>query len=729
MSRALALFVLALAGTATAAEPAPKFRVGRPTDFTTTVMAFAPDGKTVAVTTNRGYTGGMDAPVQIWNCETGKLVHELKYHTVGVMAAAFSPDGKTLATSGIDNKLRFWDAQTGKDITNARDIALTGHGYNLNFAPDGKRLLVGSTKLEMFDVESQKPVKKDYFAETGTSQFFHSATWSPMGKWIAAAADGTAVSLWDAATGALERKIEARLTPGRTRFAFSPDDALLLVSSWPDGAFRVFDTKTGKEQLAVKPPQGEAPPEHLQFARLMGRTARVVQKQSGVTRELAVTDGTGSELKRFEVSGGVASHKLSDDGARIAVGGFDGSLRLYESESGKLERTVIGPWSEVFRTAYADAGKVLRVIHTNGTVSDFDADTGAPLKERALKLGTSTFLVCASADGKLLVTCTDSGEPTVWDVATGEEKAKPKAVLFGYREPQFGRGGPFPLPPGGARRAPQPAGGAFLPPPPPFEAQPGPPKFFAAFSADGALLAAVTGKEEDGATVFDTKTGEEKFRVKAPKGAGALAFSADASHLFVGQSRQSEGDAPIAADAVIVRRYELKTGKEVQSWKALPAEKVDGRQHTRTGASALFALADGKTLVIVEAQSFGFNPPPPGAPGFPGPRPEMVVERARIIDLAGRVKERAIPEAKDAGALAVSPDGKRVAFAALDTSNPNEPKNVLKLVDAANGKAETVALGSARFGVAGAARVTFRPTGSDIAVTASNGEVLVIAPK
>jgi WD40 repeat protein len=771
MPRGLALALLVtLAAPVLAADSAPlllappdtklpegaKFRVGRPTDSATTVLAFSADGKTLAAITNRGYTGGIDAPVELWNVETGAHVASLRYHNTGVMAAAFAPDGSVIATSGIDNRLRFWDGKTGKDITKDEHINLTGHGYNLTFSPDGKRLLVGSTKLELYDVEKQKPVKKDYFAETAQNMFFHTATWSPKGKYIVAACDGPGVRVWDAATGNLLYKLDVKYFVHRTRFAFSSDDKLLLVSTWPEGQFKLFDAETGKEQSAVKPPAGEVSSEHVQFARMMGRVAWIVQKQQYQPGgSVVVSDATGQELKRFDLPGTSFSIRLSDDGVRVAVGGTDGSLRIYEAETGKLQHTVLGAWSAVFRSVYANGGKVLRTVHPNGTVHDFDADTGKHLKERTLPL-KGELPVAVSADGKFFATATEAGAFTIWNLDTGEASAKPKATLFVYREPGAGGPGPFPLPPGPVPLPPQPAppkddadaappaaappalppppppGGGRLPPPPPWNPQPGPPQFFASFSADSKLFVAVTGKDESAVTCFDVTTGEEKHTVKTPKGVTAVALSADGTHLYTGHGRPGAeagpqppgGDDKKDAGPIAVRRFELKTGKEVQSWKAAAGEKKPNVQFARSEVAALYPLADKETLIVVEAQVFNLWPPPPGRPGFaqPGQRHALV----RVINLAGREKDRTI----DAGAapLTVAPDGKSIGFVVTEMSDPNKPATVVKVIDATTGaaKAATVATGyQHNFGDQNRG-VTFRPGGTDLAVRTGDGTVLVV---
>jgi WD40 repeat protein len=260
--------------------------------------------------------------------------------------------------------------------------------------------------------------------------------------------------------------------------------------------------------------------------------------------------------------------------------------------------------------------------------------------------------------------------------------------------------------------------------------QPGPLQFFASFSADSTLFVAVVGKDEDAVTAFDVTTGEEKHTVKTPKGVTAVALSADGTHLFTGHGRPGAGATPQPppdggeknAGPIAVRQFELKTGKEAQTWKASVGEQRQHLQFSHTEAVALYSLADQETLIVVEAQVYRFGPPPPGGPGFAVPGPRFPTVRA--IDLSGRKKDRIIDVGT--GALTIAPDGKSVGFVVTDARDPIRPATLVKVIGATTGavKTTTIATGSHNF-VDNLRGVTFRPGSTDIAVRPGDGTVLV----
>jgi WD40 repeat protein len=98
-------------------------------------IAFSPDGKLLATASTEG-----DTPVKLWDVAARREIATL--HTGWVWGLGFSPDSKTLATSGVDTTIQLWDVALRQVVT-----TLTGHTGPIDevaFSPDGNTLASAS---------------------------------------------------------------------------------------------------------------------------------------------------------------------------------------------------------------------------------------------------------------------------------------------------------------------------------------------------------------------------------------------------------------------------------------------------------------------------------------------------------------------------------------------------------------------------------------------------------
>ncbi len=117
-------------------------------------VTFSPDSRTLA-------TSGCDGYVRIWDVDTLRLRRDAIQAGINVYYVAFSPDGQYLGCVTNPGEIRLYRTDTWEEAMRLR-AGRTSSVYVLAFSPDGKRIFCGgfSHKVEVWDLDRQTMVSE-----------------------------------------------------------------------------------------------------------------------------------------------------------------------------------------------------------------------------------------------------------------------------------------------------------------------------------------------------------------------------------------------------------------------------------------------------------------------------------------------------------------------------------------------------------------------------------------
>jgi len=380
--------------------------------------AFSPDGKYIA-------TESGESLISIWNGATGEPIRNI-YSDGPVNTVLYSPSGNLIASIVNGNSIHIWDVDTGDRVFKSQEM----NGVRcLRFSPDGKYISSGGEDhlVHIWEVLSGLEV---FVASHDGS--VNAVAFNANGDYIVSGGDDHLVKIWNVQTSELIHSYSLAGSVKIIEFSHGTDNKFL--ASGQDGSVWVLDFSGQRFSITVH--------EHVVRESEFSPNDYYVISGSWDGSAHIWEANTGKEVVQVKTGWSTESVAFSPDGNLAAavgcssIGGFEyavcieGTLLVFQVTTGiddftydkdSLSENLI-QGVDIKSSVYDESSNTMFLGGIDGAIRSYEMQIG---KETIFASHMSSVLSLAlSPDGRYLISGGEDRTVKVWDVTTGKEIAQ-----------------------------------------------------------------------------------------------------------------------------------------------------------------------------------------------------------------------------------------------------------------------------------------------------------------